>query len=379
MKTQSILFGLIFILLISPCTIHAQDTALIRLGYYGSLVNAMILISPSESYDFGSHPPGLLTDYVAVPAGEIQVDFLAAGESVSITETVVIEEGQQYIFVKTGYDDIPLLINETQIRQDLNAAATDSIITIVGRPPAIEGYGVRYSTDDPAFSTRFALQRYEGYAAYLQDTSTVNGLVDAAVTYENSGGEAIDQEFQFYKLPATNVFFNAEAPSIISYSTNGSVLDWLQAQNAGVDSPFTFNNFHATATTGGFAAALVDCPDYMWLLWTDIAYDALTPEQQNAVSGRDASSVMDRSVLTQSLTAPWLLAPNSTTRGGTPIEFLNPFSTDAVAAPADDTLVGNVNLTISTTGSGVQNVIQVIDSVPFQEPRSFRLAVRLNF
>jgi hypothetical protein len=249
---------------------------------------------------------------------------------------------------------------------------------VVGRNYVIDGYEVRKSIDEVQGAADLNMRRYDGYAAYLQDTNTANGLLNAAVRYESPEGEAVNQEFQFYKLPATNVFFNAEAPSIISYSTNQTVLTWLQMQNEGTDSPFTFNNFHATATTGGFAAALVDCPDYMWLLWTDEAYDALTAEQQASVS-RDASAVMDRSVLTQSLTAPWLLAPDSTTRGGTPIEFLNPFSTEAVPAAGDDILVGTVNLTLSTTGGGVQNVIQVIDAVPFHQPRSIRLDVRLRF
>lgn len=381
MNRRSFIFGFALIFLTSFSPTHAQDGAsIIRISYSGTTIttDSIRLINTSQSYDFLAHPANLMTDYVPVNAGELQIEYVVAGTGETLSDSLVVEAGQQYSLIKTSFDLPPLVINETQLRTDLNAAPTDAVVTIIGERSVIDTFELQAEDGSTLTLDDLNPVHHDGYSAYLQDPLIVSSITFTAKT-EVDGAT---QDFQVVNLPATNVMFNAAAPTPISYSTNLTVADWLDALNNKSEPVLTFTEFLNTATIGGFAPALVDCQDYMWLIWTDEAYNALTPEQQAAVSGAAAAQVMDRSVLTQSLTAPWLLPPNSTTRGGLPIEFTNPFATGSAVAPTptgSDTLSGNIQVTISTTGGGVQNVIQVIDTVPTTGPRQFRLGPRLTF
>jgi hypothetical protein len=87
--------------------------------------------------------------------------------------------------------------------------------------------------------------------------------------------------------------------------------------------------------------------------------------------------VVNDSVFQPATTTPYFISP-MTTRGGTPLEFGNPFAASA-AAPAEG-LSGMIDFTLTTTGNGVQNVVHVIDTVPvFTQPRSFYLGTKFRF
>ncbi|GIK65190.1 MAG: hypothetical protein BroJett018_29840 [Chloroflexota bacterium] len=381
MNRRILIFGFVLAFLVSFSPTSAQDApSMFRMGYVGDNItlDSLRLIDGAQSYDFGAHPANLMTDYVSVNPGEVRIEYVVTGESLS--DSLIVEAGQQYSFIKTAFDQPPLVINETQLRTELNAAPSDAITLLVGDRAVIDSFELRHEDGSTTGLDALNPVHHDGYSAYLQDTLTLGNLTVNAGVRLDASEDAATHDFEMFNLPATNVLVNVAAPSVVSYSTLLTVADWLDALNQGPEPSFTFTQFLNTATIGGFAPALVDCQDYMWLVWTDEAFNALTPEQQAAVSGASAAQVMDSSVLTQSLTAPWLLPPNSTTRGGLPIEFANPFSADSASIPAgDDTLSGNVHVTISTTGGGVQNVIHVIDTVPFGEPRRFYLGARLRF
>lgn len=383
MNRRILIFGFVLAFLVSFSPTRAQDApSTFRMGYLGDVItlDSLQLINGDKSYDFRAHPANLMTDYVSVNPGEVQIEYGVAVTGESLSDSLIVEAGQQYTFIKTAFDLPPLVINETQLRTELNAAPSDAITLLVGDRAVIDSFVLRLEDGSTTGLDALNPVHHDGYSAYLQDILAPGSLTINAGVKVDASEDAATQDFEMFNLPATNVLVNVAAPSVVSYSTLLTVADWLDALNQGPDPSLNFTQFLNTATTGGFAPALVDCQDYMWLIWTDEAFNALTPEQQAAVSGASAAQVMDSSVLTQSLTAPWLLPPDSTTRGGLPIEFANPFSADTDAAPAgDDTLSGNVQLTISTTGGGVQNVIHVVDTVPFGEPRRFYLGARLRF
>src|SRR5688500_6757049 len=117
MKTRSFVFGLLFLFFISASTATAQDPVIIRMGYFDSNLplESLKVIGDTEDYDFLEHPPNLMTDYFAINAGQISLEYAFTG-SETIRNTIDLEAGQQYSVIKMSYDAIPLIINETEVR-----------------------------------------------------------------------------------------------------------------------------------------------------------------------------------------------------------------------------------------------------------------------
>jgi|GEM_PF-3229683 hypothetical protein len=396
--------SLIIVVLSGVSAASAQAVALVSFGVF--ITEPLeVDISTSAGVNYPNMPPNITTSYAAIPAGDLTIDYAASDasaplEGAALTDTVTLEGGHQYLVIKTGFDEPVLVIDETQLNEEF---------------PLPEGYNAlivvtELATDDGAASSTgaaaahlrlmapvgefFGRLRYAAPAA--QDlTVRVSGYFRFGVQYGDSDTSVPSQryadEFETNglnydevvaaSLPNTNMVINGNAAVAgqfvpINYSTDLPVADWLAQFNRITDAPFTFNQFNNSAATGGFAAALQQCEDYMWNAWTDDAFAALAAALQEYVSGNaGAGTVVNNSVLQPATTTAQNISP-TTTRGGIPLNYTAQSAQvsaggttlpTATHSGTPDEVIGNIILSISTTGSGVQNVINVVDSVPVSE------------
>lgn len=371
------LIAVVILTLVSLPTIRAQDLpgALVSFGNFNhARVEISLEMTSGLAYD--NLAPNITTSYAPVDPGEYTVEYAYSGDTPPastpiLPDTVNLEAGHHYTIIKGDYDRPALVIDRTTLFEEfLLAQGENSLIvvseTVVDDESAAENFSLTSPTGDP-----LPIHGYQGYFLGI--------ITQEGATLERRDpqlGSTVD-EIKIEGLPSITVVINGdwvpdeEVAPVPNYSTTLNVAEWLAAFNQMTAPPFTFNNFIQTATSGGFLAALNECQDYMWNVFTDAAYEALPAEEQATVT-TNAAVVMDASVLQPATTMPWLISPTAT-RGGTPLTYANPFATPA--APDPNAIMGNVILTVSTAGNGVQNVVHIVDNVPtnYQAPRSYRL------
>jgi hypothetical protein len=352
---------------------QGTGTALVRFGNFSNSEDQVELYWQSLLRDV-NFAPNVMTPYMPAEAGEQTFSFAPLGEGatediIPATETVVIQEGHTYTVVVTSLESPPYIVDETGLDGEAPLAEGENRLIIVTQAATDDGAAAAsFKIADNTSPTPTDRPMFE-YNYYVASTIGTNGVVVERLDPQT---QEPTYRLNIPYLPNTNVIINGDwtgvpdedgegVPLILNLSTDLSVADWLAQVNQMPNPPFTFNHFVETATTGGFYAALQQCENYMWNVWTDAAFGSLTPDQQAAVSsGMGAAAVMDNSVLQPATTTPWAISP-TTTRGGTPLIYFNPFVPEANPEPV---AVGNVLLSITTTGNDVQNVINIVDVLP---------------
>ncbi len=376
--------------LVSVSSVSAQSGfALVRFGVYTDPSDVLITDTTSNEFFLATNPNPVNQDVVNADAEyatlvydlvtkygqfapselEFTISDAPSGGGNTSTETVTVEAGNVYTIIKHGINSPAIVINETVLEEESPLGDGENSVTVITR--TADGAGgsessFRFTLADN--DTPTPLQRFE-FSGYFR---AAVGVPVRLERLDPATGSPIAGIVIPY-LPSTNVIINGDAlgsdlASAAQFSTPLTVLAWLQGINNMANPPFTFNNFINTATTGGFAGALEQCQNYMWNVFTDEAYEALDSAVRDQIVGRNTSLVMDASVLQPATSAPWLLG-QTRTRGGTPVTYANPFaaSTGSVTA-AHSTPIGvngDILLTISTTGNAVQNIINLVNVVPF--------------
>ena len=314
--------------------------------------------------------PDYTTMYYALPAGGQTIEFTVAdeddsAEGSSISSEITLEAGNRYTIISVGLDQPAIVINETVAEAESGLAEGENALTIVtgnGTPTSA------FKVLDNLSPTPRERAVFE-YSGYMQSGIGENGVVIQRLDPQT---QAIISSVNIPYFPNTSVIINGDrlidtaTPLVINYSTSLSTADWLAGINQMANPPFTFNQFINSAVVGGFDAALAECEDYMWLPWTDAAFERQSSANQSFISGAGAGEILNDSVHEGASSTPWLISP-TTTRGGTPLFVGDPLAElDSTTATAGS-VYGNILMTISTTGNGVQNVIHVTDTVPLGE------------
>ena len=372
---------LVFLLLSFPQIVSAGNTTLARVFLSPTQDQIAQLPQPNRSLNvllnnvptFPNAAADIATAYAPVEPGTQSMELVSGTDSTPLaTDEVTFEPGMMYTVVKAGLDQPAIVINDTASAAALSPNLNVNILTIVSSAPDITQRFKIGENGSPLPPDRISQQ-----SGYAQIAFTGNLML------EGIGKSNDTLAFNVFNLPNTSAIFSdvepdTNVPLLVSYSTNMSVADWLEAVNQMTNPPFTFSQFLDSARAGGFAAALTRCEDYMWQVWTDAAFLTLPPDQQSLVSGSGAGTVVNNGVLNPATTAPWAISPTKT-RGGTPLDYRSPFlALVEDSAPSPNAVTGNILMTISTTGSGVQNVINVVDQVPVSQDRDWIIELRLQ-
>jgi hypothetical protein len=366
---------------------QGSGTALVRFGNFTNTEDQVELYWQGLLLD-GVLSSNIMTAYMPAEVGEQTVTFApiegTTEDILPAADTVTIQEGHTYAIVLTGANSTPMIIDETGMDEEIQRAEGDNRLIIVTQAGA-DTFRITDFQDDSSDALPLVDMNLNGLVATFNHDLKIE-VIDAQTQQPMN---SIRVPF----LPSTNVILNGdvllngEIPPL-NFSTHLSVAELLSRVSQMPNPPFTVNHFLETANSGGFYAALEQCENYMWNVFTDEAFDTLTPEQQSYVRGAGAATVMDSSVLQQATTTPWAISP-TTTRGGTPLIYNPPIQVTAnttLTAPEDNIVTGNILMTLSTTGNDVQNVIHFTDRVPvggnaqdFQTPREIRYNARLRF
>jgi hypothetical protein len=318
--------------------------------------------------------PDIMTKYYAMQSGTQTIEFTYPDEndsaegSTSSTE-IVLEAGNHYAVIGIGPDQPPIVVNETAAEAESDLAEGGNVLTIVtsvatGSGTATNAFKVVDNTS-PTPQERVVFE----YSGYLQSGIGTNGVV---VQHFDPQTQAIIASINIPYFPDTHIIINGDrlvdliTPVVINYSTSLSTADWLAGINQMENPPFTFNQFINSAVAGGFDAALVECEDYMWMVWTDAAFANQSSSNQTFISGAGAGDILNNSVLEGATTTPWFISPTAT-RGGTPLFFGDPLAELDSATLTEGAVAGNILMTLSTSGNNVQNVIHITDTVPIGE------------
>ena len=311
--------------------------------------------------------PGIMTHYYAAQPGTQTIELTTSGEDGPITSTEVeFEGGNHYAVILTAADQPPIVINETVAEAESGLAEGENALTIV--PSAAGKDKPTFKVLDNLSPTPQERMVYE-YDGYLQSAIGKDGVVIQSLDPQTG---AVLSSFTIPYFPITDVLVTGgglvdpSLPVAINYSTTSSVADWLAGMNQMENPPFTFNQFVKSAAAGGFDGALAQCEDYMWLVWPDAAFESQSSANQTYVSGAGAGTILNNSVHEGAITAPWLISPPAT-RGDTPLIFGDPLAELDNMPLTEGSISGNILMTVSTTGNGVQNVIHVTDTVPLGE------------
>jgi hypothetical protein len=368
-KQQRFVLLILSVLHICPYIVSAQDSVPVSIGYFPldreALVNWFDLpISVEEEQENINNVlfPNWMTRHYPMAAGAHTLQFIHEGET-PVSYEVTFEAGQTYAVILRDIDQPPVVINQTVAEDAPLAEGENDLIIVTAANDSSPSFQILDNTS-PTPRERMAYE-YVGYlrsgisetGAVIQrlDVGTQEVLVSATIPY----------------LPNTTVILNGDTliqddagnPLMtLNFSTSLSVADWLTAVNQMANPPFTFNQFLNSAEVGGFSAALQQCEDYMWTIWTDAAFEQLSSQNQSFVSGAGAGVVVNNSVLPPATTIPWEISPTAT-RGGTPLTFNNAFD-DADLPSESVNLAGVIVMTLSTTGNDVQNVVHITDLVP---------------
>jgi hypothetical protein len=362
---QCFIVLMLSVALFAPHIVSAQDDIpRVRFSY-----------SPPSLFDdrdfaynflFGSSEVAVVPDYTtmyyAVPAGGQTIEFTASDEASSFSTEISLEAGNRYTVISVGADQPVIVVNETVAEAEL--AEVENTLTIV-TPSAT---ATTFKVLDNLSPTPRERVLFE-YSGYLQSGIGENGVVIQRLDPQT---QAVISSVNIPYFPNTDVLINGErlndtaTPLVINYSTSLSTADWLAGINQMTNPPFTFNEFINSAVVGGFDAALAECADYMWFPWTDGAFAQQSSDNQSFISGAGAAEILNDSVHEGASTTPWLMSPTNT-RGGTALFFGAPLAELDSTTPTAGSLSGNILMTISTTGNGVQNVIHITDAVPSGE------------
>jgi hypothetical protein len=366
-------------MLFAPHVVSAQDAPLVRFTVSGT---AQIDSDVVYEITFGSSSitavQDVMTKYYAMQPGAQIVEFASAGEGGSTTSAEVnFEAGNRYALISTGPDQPVIVVNETVAEEESGLAEGENALTIVTTLAAgNDAAKAAFKILDNATPTPQERVVFE-YSGYLQSGIGTNGVVIQRLDPQT---QAIMSSVNIPYFPNTSVIVNGDGladatrPMVVNYSTTLSVADWLAGINQMANPPFTFSEFINSAVTGGFDAALAQCEDYMWFVWTDEAFAGQSSDNQSFISGGGAGVILNNSVLEGAITTPWLISPTAT-RGGTPLFVGDPLAElDSInATPAAGSVTGNILMTLSTSGNNVQNVIHITDTVPLGETADVRV------
>lgn len=382
MNKQRFFLFIVSLLFVAPIIVSAQDAALVRFGYFPQGEIQLIASDDWFRFDFDQANanigdimfPDLMTRYHLTDVGEQTIEYSQEG-GVPFSYPIVLEAGYNYSVITVDPNQPPIVINESIAEDGLEEGENPLIIVS-------DTTDVFRILDDVSPTP---LERtFTSYEGYLQTAASPAGTIIERI-------DLTSQETLFSLtvpyLPNTTLIINGDSlipdadgnvTVIPNYSTSLSVADWLAGIQSIENLPFTVANFLSSAESGGFGAAIQECEDYMWLVWTDAAFDALSSANQSYVSGAGAGNVVNDSVLQPATTSPWLLSPTAT-RGGVPLTFANPFAGAGIPDETFNGIRGNVLMTLSTTGSGVQNVVHIVDLVPVSETGGAPSGISLTY
>jgi hypothetical protein len=386
MNTRRVRWLFLLSLIVFTPVVSAQITvtgANVRFGNFSAASPVSVITDDAVRYT--GVPRDILTPYLNLPGGEHTVSFQPDGGPVSSPTTLSVADGEVMTVIWSGIDQGITVINETAQDESVTDVAFSKVLAIqnILTPPGTtfsfrdvaDGEAAPFN-EAPRLTTQPVFDEAEYLAAFGDDWRTIEY---GRSTLDSPG---VEYSFPLHVLPHTDVTFNADVPTFVNYATDLSVMEWLTTLNQTVGAPFTFNNFLSVAETGGFSGALVQCENYMWFVWTDVAFNLLPLETQTYVqSAAGAGTVLNNSVLELPSTTPWLNSP-TVTRGGTLLRFELPLrastAVDVLTPTPFPGVALNIALTLTTRGNGVRNVIHVVDNVP-ASPNERLYGISLNY
>jgi hypothetical protein len=378
MRQCSILL-IMSVVLFAPHIVSAQD----------SLPRAHFMYSPSlfDDRDFVYNimfesstiaaQPDIMTKYYVVQSGTQTIEFTISDEDGSaegstVSAEINFEAGNHYAVISVGAGQAPIVINETVVEEESGLPDGENALTIIST--ASETSTGDFKVSDNVSPTPQERTVFE-YSGYLQSGIGQNGVILQRLDPQT---QAVLFSINIPYFPNTDVIVNgdrlmdATTPVAVNYSTSSSAADWLAGISQMENAPFTFDQFINSAVVGGFDAALAECEDYMWFVWTDAAYGHQSVANQTFISGAGASTVVNNSVLEGAIITPWLISPTQT-RGGTPLFVGDPLAELEGDTSSSGSVSGNILMTVSTMGNNVQNVIHITDAVPLAETTQNRV------